>query len=74
MASFEQFEEMADEIIMTLPEEAYRRELRHVILHEFRHHLESLAGERDLEMEDERSLEKYRQSRTEGCNLHENSV
>lgn len=30
------------------------------ILGEFRHHLESLGGERDLEIEDKVFLEKYR--------------
>ena len=31
-----------------------------VLLHEFRHHLESLAGERDLEIEDAVELTQYR--------------
>ncbi len=44
-----------------LPEEALRERLRKVILHEFRHHLESLAGERDLEIEDARELDSYLQ-------------
>ena len=34
--------------------------LRHTLLHEFTHHLESLAGERDLEIKDEMRLEDYR--------------
>ena len=34
-------------------------ELRRVLLHEFTHHLESLAGERGLEIKDEIELKKY---------------
>jgi predicted Zn-dependent protease with MMP-like domain len=34
-------------------------ELRRVILHEFRHHLETRAGQHDLEYEDEDSLDEY---------------
>ncbi|MCD7745435.1 MAG: metallopeptidase family protein [Lachnospiraceae bacterium] len=40
-------------------EEALREKLRKVLLHEFRHHLESLAGERDLEIEDAVNLSRY---------------
>ena len=42
--------------------EAARGYLRDVILHEFRHHLESLAGERGLEVEDAIRHEQYKQS------------
>ena len=41
------------------PEEVWRRQLDHTIRHEFRHHLESLAGERDLEIEDAVRLAQY---------------
>jgi hypothetical protein len=34
--------------------------LRSTLRHEFTHHLESLAGEKDLETEDERQLARYR--------------
>lgn len=37
-----------------------RGRIRKVLLHEFRHHLESLAGERDLEIEDEIELSRYK--------------
>jgi hypothetical protein len=37
-----------------------KAELRGVLRHEFTHHLESLAGEKDLEIEDERQLARYR--------------
>lgn len=43
-----------------LPEEALREQIRKVLLHEFRHHLEALAGERDLEIEDAVSISQYK--------------
>ena len=36
-----------------------RKRLRDVLTHELTHHLESLAGERDLEIEDEIDLNNY---------------
>jgi hypothetical protein len=39
--------------------DALRGELRKTIAHEFRHHMESLAMCRDLEVEDEEVLEAY---------------
>ncbi|MBR2743547.1 MAG: metallopeptidase family protein [Clostridia bacterium] len=36
-----------------------KKELRSVLRHEFRHHLEALAGQRDLEVEDEMELSDY---------------
>lgn len=42
-----------------LPPEALRRQLTATLKHEFRHHLESLAGERGLEIEDEAYLAAY---------------
>lgn len=44
-----------------LPPERQKEELRRVLIHEFTHHLESLAGERGLEIKDAEQLEKYRQ-------------
>jgi hypothetical protein len=43
-----------------LPPEELKAELRGTLRHEFTHHLESLAGEKDLEIEDERQLAQYR--------------
>lgn len=43
-----------------LGEPGLRHELREVLLHEFTHHLESLAGERSLEEKDRRFLEAYK--------------
>lgn len=42
-----------------------KSELRRTILHELTHHLESLAGYRDLEVEDEVSLHNYLQRKAE---------
>lgn len=39
--------------------QALEEEVRRVILHEFRHHLENRAGEHDLEYEDEAYLAEY---------------
>ena len=36
-----------------------KKKLREVLRHEFRHHIESLAGERGLEIEDEEFLKRY---------------
>ncbi|MDR1247576.1 MAG: metallopeptidase family protein [Clostridiales Family XIII bacterium] len=43
-----------------LSPEDIKVQLRETLRHEFTHHLESLAGEKDLEIEDERQLAKYR--------------
>lgn len=47
-----------------LHREALKQELRHTLFHEFRHHMESLAGQRDLEIWDEEQLIKYKQNQT----------
>ena len=41
-------------------EEELKMQIRKVLLHEFRHHLESLAGERDLEVEDAVEISRYK--------------
>jgi hypothetical protein len=41
----------------------FKEELKETLLHEFTHHLESLAGERGLEIKDEIEMEKYRRLR-----------
>ena len=38
---------------------AMRMALKELLLHELTHHLESLAGERDLEIEDEMFIDDY---------------
>ena len=43
-------------------EELMRTKIREVLRHEFRHHLEGMAGSRDLEIEDEVFLRKYLES------------
>ena len=42
-----------------LPETELYDELRKTLRHEFRHHMERRAGERGLELEDERQLSEY---------------
>ena len=39
--------------------ETMRKHLKDILNHELTHHLESMAGERDLEIEDEIELENY---------------
>lgn len=45
------------------PEELLVAQLRRVLRHEFRHHLESLAGENGLEIEDQKQMEAYLRSK-----------
>ena len=40
-----------------------KNKLRAIVKHEFLHHFESLAGERQLEIEDEHQLNKYLRSK-----------
>jgi hypothetical protein len=49
-----------DAIFGHLPKDELMAQLRKTLRHEFTHHLESLAGEKDLEIEDERQLARYR--------------
>ena len=42
-----------------LSNENLKRRLRQTLRHEFRHHLEALAGERGLEYEDEKFIRNY---------------
>ena len=44
-------------------EQTFESELRAVLRHEFRHHMENRAGERGLEIEDERQLREYLEMR-----------
>ena len=43
--------------------DAFKARLRETLFHEFTHHLESLAGERGLEIEDAKQLARYRKER-----------
>lgn len=43
----------------SLNQEVLKAKLTHTLKHEFIHHLESLAGEHGLEVEDARFIEKY---------------
>lgn len=42
-----------------MDEEQLTEELREVLRHEFTHHIESLAGERGLEIKDEEQIREY---------------
>jgi hypothetical protein len=42
-----------------LPPEKLRKKLKETIIHEFTHHIESLAGARDLEIKDELEMANY---------------
>ena len=42
-----------------LGKEALKEQIRRVLKHEFTHHIESLAGERDLEIKDARFMADY---------------
>ena len=52
-----------EKLFGSLSEEEYKERLKKTLFHEFTHHLESLAGERDLEIEDERQLAAYRREK-----------
>ena len=41
------------------PREVMYKQLRDTLLHEFTHHWESLAGEKDLELDDNRRMHEY---------------
>ena len=42
-----------------IPHREFREKLKETLRHEFTHHLESLAGERGLEIRDEEDMERY---------------
>ena len=42
-----------------LPLDSFRKKLRHVLHHELTHHLESLAGDKSLEVQDEIDRRRY---------------
>lgn len=46
-------------VFKRLSKEQIVKQLRKTLRHEFRHHMESLAGERGLEIEDAKFIEKY---------------
>ncbi len=51
-------------------EETWRDVLRHTLYHELTHHLENLAGERDLELEDEMNMYLYHHNLPMGSVKH----
>lgn len=48
-----------DKLYGNLSRDRLKKRLMSVVKHEFVHHLESLAGERQLEIEDEQKLKEY---------------
>ena len=48
-----------ERIYSYLSDEAMKKELRHTLRHEFRHHIETLAGDKGLIIEDEMFLRDY---------------
>lgn len=50
-------------VYRTISKERLRKKLKDTLLHEFTHHLESLAGEQGLIIKDKIYLEKYRRKR-----------
>lgn len=46
-------------LLGNLNETELKEEMRKTLRHEFRHHMEGLAGERGLEKEDEKDLSDY---------------
>lgn len=47
------------QIYGSLPKDRLKEKLKGTLKHEFRHHLESLAGERDLEIKDAHDIARY---------------
>jgi hypothetical protein len=45
------------------PRDVWYGQLRKTLLHELTHHLESLAGSRDLEYKDDEQVSRYREQR-----------
>ena len=43
-----------------LSEEALKKKLKDTLIHEFTHHMESLAGEKGLEIKDDEDMARYR--------------
>ena len=52
-----------EELYGSLSRNRLKNKLRSVVKHEFLHHFESLAGERQLEIEDERQIQTYLRSK-----------
>ena len=46
-----------------LDRESFKSELRRTLIHEFTHHVESLAGDRSLEIKDAAGMQKYQKYR-----------
>ena len=52
-----------EKVYSGISESSLRQKLKDTLLHEFTHHIESLAGEKGLEIKDAQSMIKYRNKR-----------
>ena len=50
-----------EKVYGTLLNKEIKEKLKEILLHEFTHHIESLAGERELEIKDAKKMQKYKQ-------------
>lgn len=62
-----------DKLYGNLSSNKLKNKLRIVVKHEFLHHFESLAGERQLEIEDERQIQTYLRNKYRKNNNNNNS-
>lgn len=62
-----------DKLYGNLSRNRLKNKLKSIIKHEFLHHFESLAGERQLEIEDELQLKKYLRSKNSKKNKNNNN-
>ena len=51
------------ELFGDLPHDEFKEKIRHTLYHELTHHIESLAGERDLEKKDIEFLKSYKNNK-----------
>lgn len=49
-----------ERVYNNLSEEALKKRLKDTLIHEFTHHMESLAGEKGLEIKDDEDMARYR--------------
>ena len=54
-----------EQIYGHLSEEKFKEQLRKTLRHEFTHHIESLAGDRGLEIKDKEKLNEYKRNNVE---------
>lgn len=55
-----------EKLFRHLSKEALIEQMREILYHEFTHHIESLAGERGLEIKDEEQMKRYLEGHSHG--------